>query len=173
MVDMLEPKRKRIKTDTIDIKEAENLYSSYTGCGIFLIDLFDYLHLNATGVRKILKKHDKAIKLMGVNKENSWLTTSFLSDRMQAPDSALRLLVTSEKVSYAEARIEFAVTVLREILIVRAHTGTVSQTQRKFNTIPAIINDIRYVFNAALVDSSTESMYLYSNCVCLHLPHIP
>ncbi len=66
-VDVLEPRRKKIRAETIDMKEAENLYSSYTACGIFLIDLFDYLHLNATGVRKILKKHDKAIKLMGVN----------------------------------------------------------------------------------------------------------
>lgn len=55
-IDMLEPQRKRIKQDTCDLATAERLLSSYNACGLLLVDLLDYLHLNATGVRKILKK---------------------------------------------------------------------------------------------------------------------
>ena len=86
-IDLLEPQRKRIRQDTCDLATADRLLSSYNACGLFLVDLLDYLHLNATGVRKILKKHDKAVQSMGVTGEgpNAWLTGSFLSDRMKSP----------------------------------------------------------------------------------------
>ena len=57
-LDVLEPERKRLRADSCARETVEQLLSKYNAVGVFLVDLLDYLHLHATGVRKILKKHD-------------------------------------------------------------------------------------------------------------------
>ena len=157
-LDVLEPERKRLRGDTCERETVEQLLSKYNAVGVFLVDLLDYLHLNATGVRKILKKHDKAIQIMGAVGENAWLTTSFLSNRMHAPESSLRKLVASEQVSYANNKIEFAVISLRELALMKGEKSNLKTISSILNSTPTIIrcqhkhNCLHYCMHSFLID---------------------
>eukprot|EP00937_MAST-01D_sp_MAST-1D-sp2_P005113 g5113.t1 len=65
------------------------LASGCVAAGEELIELLRFLELNNTGLRKILKKHDKMIR-------DSAITGSYLSSRAKRPDSHLRLLSRHE-----------------------------------------------------------------------------
>ena len=67
----------------------EELAAGCRGVGVELVELLRFLELNNTGLRKILKKHDKMI-------DSQRITGSFLSSRAARPDSHLRHLSRHE-----------------------------------------------------------------------------
>ena len=69
--------------------EMQALKESYRKVGDDLVKLVHFVELNVTGLRKILKKHDKKI-------HHSRITGAYISSRVDAPDSHLQQLYRYE-----------------------------------------------------------------------------
>nr|CCA16837.1 Major Facilitator Superfamily (MFS) putative [Albugo laibachii Nc14] len=91
-----------------DIETMRALADGYRRIGDELVQLLYFVELNATGLRKILKKHDKTMqqhKIMG----------SYLTSRTESQASHLQQLYHDEGISAIIATIRSALTELRRL----------------------------------------------------------
>ncbi|KAG2764964.1 SPX domain-containing membrane protein [Phytophthora cactorum] len=116
--------------------EAMHLISDmYRHIGDELVNLLHFVELNATGIRKILKKHDKTLKehkIMG----------SYLSSRTDSQASHMQQLYHDEGISAIIASIRAALTKLRKLEVQlaadasnKALTRTISEDEPVLNRI--------------------------------------
>jgi len=83
---------KQISSESLSSSEVTELDDELARIGYEIVDLTYYLHLNVTGIRKILKKHDKNIRKFQ-------LAAEYLSHRTTEPDSQLLQLYHHEGIS--------------------------------------------------------------------------
>ncbi|TYZ59409.1 hypothetical protein PybrP1_001030 [[Pythium] brassicae (nom. inval.)] len=91
-----------------DLEAMHSLSDGFRKVGDDLVQLLHFVELNATGIRKILKKHDKTLKehkIMG----------SYLSSRTDSQASHLQQLYHDEGISAIIATIRAALAELRKV----------------------------------------------------------
>ncbi|KAI9916894.1 hypothetical protein PsorP6_017801 [Peronosclerospora sorghi] len=100
-----------------DIEAMHSIADKYRQVGDNLVQLLNFVELNATGIRKILKKHDKTLKehkIMG----------SYLLSRTDSQASHLQQLYHDEGISAIIASIRSALTKLRKLELQLATDAT-------------------------------------------------
>ncbi|TMW66755.1 hypothetical protein Poli38472_014067 [Pythium oligandrum] len=101
-------RREQDETTTADLEAMHALGDRFRRTGDELVQLLHYVELNATGIRKILKKHDKMMKerkIMG----------AYLSSRTDSQASHLQQLYHDEGISAIIATIRTALSELRAL----------------------------------------------------------
>ncbi|GMF19699.1 unnamed protein product [Phytophthora fragariaefolia] len=107
----------------------------YRHVGDDLVKLLHFVELNATGIRKILKKHDKTLKehkIMG----------SYLSSRTDSQASHLQQLYHDEGISAIIASIRSALTKLRKLEVQLAADATSKALTRTISEDEPVLNRI-------------------------------
>lgn len=100
-----------------DLEAMHSIADMYRHVGDELVNLLHFVELNATGIRKILKKHDKTLKehkIMG----------SYLSSRTDSQASHMQQLYHDEGISAIIASIRAALTKLRKLEVQLAADAT-------------------------------------------------
>ncbi|KAG3138276.1 SPX domain-containing membrane protein [Phytophthora idaei] len=118
-----------------DLEAMHSISDMYRHIGDELVNLLHFVELNATGIRKILKKHDKTLKehkIMG----------SYLSSRTDSQASHMQQLYHDEGISAIIASIRAALTKLRKLEVQlaadasnKALTRTISEDEPVLNRI--------------------------------------
>lgn len=101
-----------------------------------LVQLLHFVELNATGIRKILKKHDKTVKehkIMG----------SYLSSRTDSQASHLQQLYHDEGISAIIATIRSALTELRKLEVQVASGSQLVSLTRTISQDEPVLSKIR------------------------------
>uniref|UniRef100_K3X6Z1 SPX domain-containing protein n=1 Tax=Globisporangium ultimum (strain ATCC 200006 / CBS 805.95 / DAOM BR144) TaxID=431595 RepID=K3X6Z1_GLOUD len=112
-------RRKQAHLADDDLEAMHSISEMFRKVGDDLVQLLHFVELNATGIRKILKKHDKTVKehkIMG----------SYLSSRTDSQASHLQQLYHDEGISAIIATIRSALTELRKLEVQVATNGNPS-----------------------------------------------
>lgn len=105
---LAELRRTQDRLQNDDLEAMHSISDRFRRVGDDLVQLLHFVELNATGIRKILKKHDKTVKeykIMG----------SYLSSRTDSQASHLQQLYHDEGISAIIATIRSALTDLRRL----------------------------------------------------------
>ncbi|RLN47565.1 hypothetical protein BBJ28_00020653, partial [Nothophytophthora sp. Chile5] len=118
-----------------DMEAMHSIADMYRRVGDDLVQLLHFVELNATGIRKILKKHDKTLKehkIMG----------SYLSSRTDSQASHLQQLYHDEGISAIIASIRAALTKLRRLELNLASESTGKALVRSISEDEPVLNRI-------------------------------
>ncbi|ETN15168.1 hypothetical protein PPTG_07346 [Phytophthora nicotianae INRA-310] len=118
-----------------DLEAMHSISDMYRHVGDELVNLLHFVELNATGIRKILKKHDKTLKehkIMG----------SYLSSRTDSQASHMQQLYHDEGISAIIASIRAALTKLRKLEVLLAADATNKALTRTISEDEPILNRI-------------------------------
>ncbi|TDH72241.1 hypothetical protein CCR75_002747 [Bremia lactucae] len=120
---------------SIDLEAMHSIADMYRCVGDDLVDLLHFVELNATGIRKILKKHDKTLKehkIMG----------SYLSSRTDSQASHMQQLYHDGGISAIIASIRAALTKLRKCEVLLATDFTDNAISRKISEDEPVLSRI-------------------------------
>ncbi|CAH0519899.1 unnamed protein product [Peronospora belbahrii] len=118
-----------------DLEAMHAIADMYRNVGDELVQLLHFVELNATGIRKILKKHDKTLKeykIMG----------SYLSSRTDSQASHMQQLYHDEGISAIIASIRSALTKLRTLEVQLATEATSKALTRKISEDEPVLSRI-------------------------------
>ncbi|KAF0690550.1 Aste57867_18066 [Aphanomyces stellatus] len=115
-----------------ELETINALVSGYREVGDELVKLLYYVELNATGLRKILKKHDKNFK-------GKKITANYISSRIDANVSHLQQLYHDEGISAIIATIRSALDQLRTL---QAQISGLQPIQRNISEDEPVLNRI-------------------------------
>lgn len=118
-----------------DLEAMHSIADMYRHVGDDLVKLLQFVELNATGIRKILKKHDKTLKehkIMG----------SYLSSRTDSQASHLQQLYHDEGISAIIASIRAALTKLRRLEVQLASDSASVALVRTISEDEPVLNRI-------------------------------
>uniref|UniRef100_M4BRT1 SPX domain-containing protein n=1 Tax=Hyaloperonospora arabidopsidis (strain Emoy2) TaxID=559515 RepID=M4BRT1_HYAAE len=118
-----------------DLEAMHSIADKYRRVGDDLVQLLYFVTLNATGIRKILKKHDKTLKeykIMG----------SYLSSRTDSQASHMQQLYHDEGISAIIASIRSALTKLRKLEVQLATGATDKAVTRTISEDEPVLSRI-------------------------------
>ncbi|CEG37548.1 spx domain-containing membrane protein [Plasmopara halstedii] len=125
----------QMELESGDLEAVHAISDMYRHVGDELVNLLQFVELNATGIRKILKKHDKSLKehkIMG----------SYLSSRTDSQASHLQQLYHDEGISAIIASIRAALTKLRKLEVQVAAEATKNILTKTISEDEPVLNRI-------------------------------